>query len=593
MAIPPDRRLLCQFELTRGDFRKIGDEFYRLKRALLGIGFPSDASRRALIAAYELSMNIVIHAYKGYLAVFWSKGALHIEAKDEGPGIPDISLAMKDGYSTAPDYIREMGYGAGMGLPNAKRSSDEFAIDSQVGSGTTVSCVVTPGPLDDGSISFFHSVRLATAKCKGCTNCIKGCPTEAIRVRRGKAFILEDRCIDCGECVRRCPNKAKYVVSGSWDDLGQYDYKIGLIPPSFYGQFGDLSQEEVRAALLAPGGFDETFDVAAGADLVASVMKEYILERKGEGPFISTACPAVVRLMQVKFPSLLKNLIPCEAPMEVAAWLAKEKTTNLERPAKVTAVFISPCPAKVTACRQPVGRGSSLVDAQVSAADAYRWVQEHREHATGASPAPAASTGLGMGWGRSGGEMSSLGTAVRGLAVDGVDQVASVLTEVEKGKLRGQIDFIEAQACVGGCVGGCLNIENPFIARVRIRELASRHKDSPKNPVIRGISGKEPEVWFSLGLTPRAILTLDADPKMARQKLSELEQVESELPGLDCGACGAPTCRALAEDVVLGRGSIMNCTFKLRDRLEALANEVRELATMRPPAMAEPSDSKS
>jgi iron only hydrogenase large subunit-like protein/anti-sigma regulatory factor (Ser/Thr protein kinase) len=593
MAIPPDRRLLCQFELNRGDFRRIGDEFYRLKRVLLGIGFPPDASRRALIAAYELSMNIIIHAYRGRLSVSWSSGALNIEAKDEGPGIPDISLAMKDGFSTAPDYIKEMGYGAGMGLPNASKSSDHFSIDSQVGSGTTVSCVVFPGPQDAGSVSFFHSVRLETAKCKGCTNCIKGCPTEAIRVRRGKAFILEDRCIDCGECIRRCPNKAKYVVSGSWDDLSQYDYKVGLIPPSFYGQFEDMTQEEVRAALATSMGFDEVFDVATAADLVTSVMRDYISQHKGEGPFISPACPAVVRLIQVKFPSLIKNLIPCEAPMEVAAWLVKERMSNLNRPAKVTAVFISPCPAKITASRQPVGRGSSLVDTQVSAAEAYRWVQEHRDGAPPDASGPATSTGMGMGWGRSGGEMSSLGQTVRGLCVDGVDQVASVLSEVEKGKLRGQVDFIEAQACVGGCVGGCLNIENPFIARARIRELASKHKDSPKNPIIRDISGGEPEVWFSLGLSPRAIFSLDADPKKAGQKLTELEQVESELPGLDCGACGAPTCRTLAEDVVLERSSLLSCTFKLRDRLEVLANEVRELATMRPPAMAEPSDSKS
>jgi iron only hydrogenase large subunit-like protein/anti-sigma regulatory factor (Ser/Thr protein kinase) len=592
MAIPPDRRLLCQFELNKGDFRRIGDEFFRLKRALLGIGFPSDASRRALIAAYELSMNIIIHAHKGCLAVSWSRGALSIEARDEGPGIPDIDLAMKDGYSTAPDYVREMGYGAGMGLPNAKQSSDNFSIQSQVGLGTTVSCVVSPGPQDAGSVSFFHSVRLETARCKGCTNCIKGCPTEAIRVRRGKAFILEDRCIDCGECVRRCPNQAKYVVHGSWDDLSQYDYKIGLVPPSFCGQFGDMTQDEVRAALTVPGGFDEVFDVAIAADLVSSVMKEYISEHQGGGPFISAACPAVVRLIQVKYPSLLKKLIPCEAPMEVAAWLVKESPRNSKRPAKVTAVFISPCPAKITASRQPVGRGFSLVDTQVSVMDAYRWVQQHREDALGALASPGTSTGLGMGWGRSGGEMSSLGHSVKGLAVDGVDQVASVLDEVEKGKLTGQVDFIEAQACVGGCVGGCLNIENPFIARVRIRELAVKHKDSPANPIIRGISGAEPEVWFSLGLNPRAIFTLDADPKKAGQKLLDLEKVESELPGLDCGACGAPTCRALAEDVVLGRGSVMNCTFKLRDRLEALANEVRELATMRPPAMAEPSDSR-
>ncbi len=594
MAIPPDKRLLCEFELQKGDFRQIGDKFYRLKRALLGIGFPSDASRRALIAAYELGMNVVIHANDGRLSVYWSDGALDIEATDTGPGISDIPLAMKEGYSTAPDYVREMGYGAGMGLPNAKRSSDGFSIVSEAGKGTSVSCLVAPGPQDVGSVSFFHSVRLETSKCKGCTNCVKSCPTEAIRVRRGKAQILEDRCIDCGECVRRCPNQAKYVVSGSWNDMAHYDYKIGLVAPSFYGQFGDLTQEQVRAALTLPGGFDEVFDVSIAADLVSRATGRYISHRKGRGPFISTACPAVVRLIQVKYPSLLPLLVPCEAPMEVAAWLVKESSGQGCRPPKVTAIFISPCPAKITASRQPVGRGESLVDAQVSAADAYKWVREHADDpkVRSAPPGPAASTGLGMGWGRSGGEMYSLGQPVKGLAVDGIEQVTTVLDELERGKLDGQVDFIEAQACHGGCVGGCLNVENPFVARVRIRELAVQHKDATVNPIISDIAGDEPEIWFSLGLRPRTIYSLHEDPKEAEKRLLELEQVESDLPGLDCGACGAPSCRAFAEDVVLGRATLTGCTFKLRDRLEALASEVRELATMRPPAMAEREDTK-
>ncbi len=97
-----------------------------------------------------------------------------------------------------------------------------------------------------------------------------------------------------------------------------------------------------------------------------------------------------------------------------------------------------------------------------------------------------------------------------------------------------------------------------------------------------------PELWFSLDLLPRPIFRLDADPRKAEAKLAELKSIELGLPGLDCGACGAPTCRALAEDIVLGRGSEWDCTFKLRERLGELAEEVVSLAAKRPPAMADP-----
>lgn len=584
VGLPPERRLLYQFSVSRGEFKKIGEEISELKRALLYIGFPSKASRRALIAVYELGMNVVIHAYKGTVKTFWKDGSLEIVAEDQGPGISDIETAMKEGYSTAPPHVREMGYGAGMGLPNAKRASDVIKIESIPGRGTSVVCQVLPGPQDMQVTGYFHSVKLESSKCRGCTNCIKGCPTEAIRVRNGKAFILEDRCIDCGECIRRCPNRAKVAISDPWEILETFDYKIALVAPSFYGQFGNVNPGRVKAALCVEGGFDEVFDVSIAADLCSYAMREYVKDRAFPRPLISPACPAVLRLIQVRYPSLLKHVIPCEAPMEVAAWLAKMKARSENPDRKAAAVFISPCPAKITAARQPVGRGRSMIDAIVSMKSAYSWVREHLSEVKEEREFPT-STGFGIGWGRSGGEMAAVG--LTGLAVDGILQVASVLDEIEKGNLK-DVDFVEAQACIGGCVGGCLTVENPFVARMRLRDLAAQHKEAPLNKLISGITKDEPRIWLSLDLVPRPIFKLDEDPEKARDKLARLEEIEEQLPGLDCGACGAPTCRALAEDIVLGRGSIWDCTFKLRERLESLAQEVKDLAGKRPPAMAVP-----
>lgn len=583
----PEPRVLFEVAISRGEFARIGEETSGLKRSLLGIGFPAEASRRALIAAYELGMNIIIHAREGILRLLWNNGKVQITAEDTGPGIPDIALAMKEGYSTAPEHIREMGFGAGMGLPNARKASDEFHIESQVGKGTRVVCTVAPGPEDLHASSYFHSVRLEPERCKGCTNCIKGCPTEAIRVRDGKAFILEDRCIDCGECIRRCPNMAKTAVSDSWESLSILDYKIALVPPSFYGSFADMTPDEVRAALLATGGFDEVFDVAVAADLCSELMRDYIERRPGEGPFISPACPAVLRLIQVKYPSILGRVIPCEAPMEVAAWLAKTKIRRDRSVKNPAAVFISPCPAKITASRQPVGRGRSLVDASISAAQAFLWVREHK-----GIPLPEGvprfpvSSGSGIGWGKAGGEMAAVG--LTGLSVDGISNVSRFLDELEAGGLDGQVEFIEMQACVGGCVGGCLHVTNPFVSRMRLGKLADRFRGASPHRLVRETSVDRPELWFSLSLRPRPIFRLDPDPAKAEAKLAEIKSIEQGLPGLDCGACGAPTCRALAEDIVLGRGSEWDCTFKLRERLGELAKEVVVLAERRPPAMAGP-----
>lgn len=593
-GLPPETRLLYQFNLAQGEFQRISEETRGLRRALLGIGFPSEASRRALIAAYELGMNIVIHARNGLVSMAWRDGAIEICARDSGPGIPDVDLAMREGYSTAPDYVREMGFGAGMGLPNAKKSSDHFLLESTVGVGTTVTCLVLPGPADTPAQPYFHSVQLDANRCKGCTNCIKGCPTEAIRVRGGKAFILQDRCIDCGECIRRCPNYAKSAITDSLASLEGYDRTIALIPPSFYGNFRDLSPDLVRAALTAPGGFHEVFDVAVAADLVSEVMREYMADHPDEGPFISPSCPAVLRLIQVKYPSLLRHVIPAEAPMEIAAWLAKTLATADRGGRAPTTVFISPCPAKITAARQPVGRGRSLVDAVVSSSDAKAFVETHKVDALEGGPGGdlggIRSTGLGLGWGRSGGEMKASGA--RGLIVDGIKEVSSVLDRLEKGAIGKEVLFIEASACPGGCAGGCLHAENPYVARMRISNLArtQREQRNEVDPKVRATGRGKPELWFSVRLQPRPIFRLDADPVKAEQKLRELQEIESELPGLDCGACGAPTCRALAEDIVLGRGTSWDCTFKLRERLGVLAEEVKDLASRRPPAMAGPSD---
>ncbi|MHB1000924.1 MAG: ATP-binding protein [Armatimonadota bacterium] len=129
------------FTLQGGDFSNAGNISTRIKKILQQIGARSETIRRAAIATYEAELNIVIHAQSGCVTLKANPVRIWIQCKDEGPGIPDISLAMQPGYSTASDAIREMGFGAGMGLPNMKRCADTLQIDSKVGVGTTVDMV--------------------------------------------------------------------------------------------------------------------------------------------------------------------------------------------------------------------------------------------------------------------------------------------------------------------------------------------------------------------------------------------------------------------------------------------------------------------
>ena len=126
------------FNITGNDFTSAGKASVQVKKLLRQLSFDSDTIRRVSVAMYEGEINMVIHANGGQADVIVADDYIEVVLSDSGPGIPDIDLAMQEGYSTAKDNIRSLGFGAGMGLPNMKRYSDELSISSEVGVGTTV-----------------------------------------------------------------------------------------------------------------------------------------------------------------------------------------------------------------------------------------------------------------------------------------------------------------------------------------------------------------------------------------------------------------------------------------------------------------------
>jgi anti-sigma regulatory factor (Ser/Thr protein kinase) len=147
-----ERKVLeWDYEIEGKDFRNAGKVSSKVKEILKELGFDPDFVRRVAIASYEAEMNVVCHAEKGMLHFTILPEALRIVVTDKGPGIPDIDLAMQEGYSTASTEIREMGFGAGMGLSNMKKNTDELNIVSTVGQGTVVEMAIRPPLSTEGS----------------------------------------------------------------------------------------------------------------------------------------------------------------------------------------------------------------------------------------------------------------------------------------------------------------------------------------------------------------------------------------------------------------------------------------------------------
>lgn len=420
---------------------------------------------------------------------------------------------------------------------------------------------------------FFTSVHLKEDLCKGCINCIKRCPTQAIRVRNGKAVITKEFCIDCGECIRICPHHAKEATYDTPEVIKRYEYTVALPAPSLYAQFNHLDDINIVLTALKKMGFDDVYEVSGAAEIVSEMTRIYVAEHKEKWPIISTACPSVVRLIQVRFPNLIEHLLPICAPVDLAAATARKramKKTGLPSE-KIGIIFISPCPAKVTAVKAPIGIDHSEIDAVLAMKEVYPILLPLMMQSIDNTEELSISGRIGIGWGSTGGEAGSL-LSESYLAADGIENVIRVLEDLEDQKFD-QLEFIELNACAGGCVGGVLTVENPYVAKVKIKRLrkylpvACSHMESIN--IKDGIWNDEVKY--------EPVFKLGKDIEESIANMSRVEELCEKFPALDCGSCGAPTCKALAEDIVRGAAQEQDCIHILRDYIHKLSDELSRL----------------
>lgn len=421
-------------------------------------------------------------------------------------------------------------------------------------------------------MDFFHSVRLDEDKCRGCINCIKRCPTEAIRVRNGKARISPELCIDCGECIRICPQRAKYAHRDKLEDFGHFKYKIALPAPALYGQFNNLDDTNYILTALKKIGFDDVYEVARGAEIVSDATRKWLKENGKGKTIISSACPAVVRLIRVRYPKLIPNVLPMNPPMVEAAIqarkIAKEKT-GLED-SDIGVFFITPCPAKITAIKNPICNEVSYINGAFSIKDIYPSLLKKMSREE--EPEDINNAGLiGVGWANSGGEAAGV-LKERYLAADGIENVMQVLAEIENEKLP-DLEFVELNACPGGCVGGPLTVENPYVAKARIQRLR-KYLPVSKN---RLETDEIPDhMMWEKPLTATHSLKLADNVFDAMELMTKVYEIQALLPGLDCGTCGAPSCNAMAKDIAKGRAELTDCIFRMKEEIsdETAAEEL-------------------
>ncbi len=417
-------------------------------------------------------------------------------------------------------------------------------------------------------ISYQHSVSLNLDKCRGCTHCLKHCPTEAIRIRDGHAVINAARCVDCGQCIRYCPHQAKKAASDKLSELPKDKFKIALPAPSLFGQFDNLDDLDCVLQGLLDYGFDAVYEVSRAAELVSEYTRRYMKEKAPELPVISSACPVVERLIMLRYPFLVEHLLPLKPPIEVAAEQARQEAMKKHPELlaeDICVVFISPCPAKVSYVKNREQRPGAGIDYVVSMSDVYFELLNVMKKELPSEP--VARTGIiGLSWASAGGEATAA-FHEKYLAADGIENVVKVLEEIDNGAFP-ELEFIELNACSGGCVGGVMTVVNPFIAKARLRSLRRYLPISQNHPdPDRGLLPDE--IMACEEFQYESVSSFGENREQSMRMMSQMEEIFKLLPGIDCGSCGAPGCRAFAADIVRGDASLEECPILWKERASA------------------------
>lgn len=411
--------------------------------------------------------------------------------------------------------------------------------------------------------TYNHSIYFDSNLCRGDMNCLKVCPVEAIRIRNGKALMLENKCIDCGECVKVCETGAIKPLTNSFKDFSKYKYIVAVPTFVLYGLFERKIMPKTILTSLKKIGFDDVVDITRACLSIYKAMDKYIKNYKGKKPLLSSFCPTVIRLIQMRYPALLNNIIPVIPPMELAAREIKNDLVKRMGFSKeeIAVIYITPCPAKMILISQKIGKFYSNFDGAIPVSEIYNplLLAIHQSVKTGVEHADHFDvSGMGLNFSRTGG-LSSMIEGENHITVSGINDILNALEEIERDKLQ-DIDFIELHACNEGCIGGSMVVENVYNIRTKLSQLVEYYGEKRISISKRDVY-ENSEMFYDSIYEPLPQKPIDNDIKKAIEKISKRKEFYATLPGINCGACGSPTCFAFAEDFIRGDVKREDCVI--------------------------------
>ncbi|MDL2239680.1 4Fe-4S binding protein [Bacteroidales bacterium OttesenSCG-928-L14] len=408
--------------------------------------------------------------------------------------------------------------------------------------------------------NIYHAIYVDRSVCVGCTACLKDCPTKAIRVVDGIASIDKRRCVDCGNCMRACKYNAIKVKQGSIDSIFNYKYRVALIPTVLTGQFKlDVTSDQIYQALHKIG-FTHVFEEEMTSKFQMEAIRRFQKETNVR-PVISSFCPAIVRLIQVRFPMLTENLVLIKSLIDITAMSILDyfKSKNISED-EVGIFYITPCAAKMVAVVSPVGDEYTYVTETLNLDMIYDLISKEllkiNDDTQKVSRIHMTSNELKLSL--TGGEAKH--AFGRSLSIDGLSNVTEFLDKVDNEAID-DIDFLELRACYQSCPGGILCPDNSYLAVEKIQRRAKEADTEDADAVChKGLDIKfDYEDIQVPSIKPRQQLGLDENISVALQKMAKMQEYLQILPGFDCGVCGSPDCQSLATDVVNGNADLSNC----------------------------------
>lgn len=399
------------------------------------------------------------------------------------------------------------------------------------------------------------------SRCRDCYKCLRECPVKAIKFVDHEARIISDRCILCGKCTVVCPQNAKRVHSEIGDVealLASGKPVIASVAPSFVSAFG-VKDFAVMGIALGKLGFKMAEETAVGANIVTAEY-EKLLETGEYKNFITSACPAINRMIQLYYPKALKYLAPVASPMVAHARLLKKRYPEAE------IVFIGPCIAK-----KREGRESGLISAVLTFTELKTLFDEKGIdlNAIAAIPVNEDIKNRSKYYPISRGIIKSFNRLPQNyeyVAVDGVKRSFDVLEDIDK--LEGM--FIEINCCEYACINGPATIKNQgsLKANEDVRRYAQDSLKGGEPGYIdpMGVDYAEGHPRISLG----NVVPSERDIRAVLAKTGKFKPEDE----LNCGACGYPTCREKAIAVLNGNADLEMCIPYMRKRAESMSYEI-------------------